>query len=170
LGEQHALLPHSVILQLTELQMFFTVMTVMAHIVSQSGDNANMSNEYRKNISPEEAATRIKGAKSFIVGWFTYTGMLWTLKMCVLSFLRRVTSGLQSAKLIMPVLYLVLISWVINLVLFFASCRPFYQYWQIYPDPGSKFIVGVTKPFGCTNKEQNTVLHRTLTFISSCWP
>lgn len=126
-------------------------MTIMAHIVSQSGDNANMSDEYRKNISAQEAATRTLGSKAFIVGWFTYTGMLWTLKICVLAFLRRVTSGLGSAKLILPVFYLVLVSWVVNIVLFVSSCRPFYKYWQIYPDPGSKFLVTENNAYGRTN-------------------
>jgi hypothetical protein len=119
-------------------QLFFTAMSVMAHIVSQSGDNANMTDDYRKNISAVEAATRIRGSKAFIVGWFTYTGMLWTLKICMLVFLRRVTSGLPSAKLIMPVFYAVIVSWLANILLFVTACRPFHQYWQIYPDPGSK--------------------------------
>ncbi|KAF1915508.1 hypothetical protein BDU57DRAFT_275566 [Ampelomyces quisqualis] len=116
--------------------LFFTAMSMMAHIVSLSGDNANMTDEYRKNISAAEAAMRIRGSKAFIVGWFTYTGMLWTLKICMLVFLSRVTSGLPSAELIMPVFYGVIVSWLANILLFFTACRPFHRYWQIYPDPG----------------------------------
>ena len=110
----------------------------MAHIVSQSGDNANMTDEYRKNISAAEASMRIRGSKAFIVGWFTYTGMLWTLKICMLAFFRRVTSGLSSAKFIKPIFYAVIVSWLVNIILFVSACRPFHQYWQIYPDPGSE--------------------------------
>jgi hypothetical protein len=99
-----------------------------------------MTNEYRKNISPAEAAMRVRGSKAFVVGWFTYTGMLCTLKICMLAFLRRITNGLPSAKFIKPVFYIVIISWLANIILFFAACRPFHQYWQIYPDPGSEFF------------------------------
>ncbi|KAJ4350141.1 uncharacterized protein N0V89_008762 [Didymosphaeria variabile] len=88
--------------------IFFTAMSIMAHIVSQSGDNANMTDEYRKNISAAEAAMRVRGSKAFIVGWFTYTGMLWTLKICMLFFFKRVTTGLKSAKFIKPIFYAVI--------------------------------------------------------------
>jgi hypothetical protein len=113
-------------------------MSAMAHIVSQSGDNANMTDDYRKNISTAEAAMRVRGSKAFIVGWFTYTGMLWTLKICMLAFLRRITNGLPSARFIKPIFYGVLLSWLANILLFFTAHRPFHKYRQIYPDPGSE--------------------------------
>jgi hypothetical protein len=30
------------------------------------------------------------------------------------------------------------VSWLVNIILFVSACRPFHQYWQIYPDPGSE--------------------------------
>jgi hypothetical protein len=110
-------------------------MSAMAHIVSQSGDNANMTDDYRKIISTVEAAIRVRGSKAFMVGWFTYTGMLWTLKICMLAFLRRITNGLPSARFAKPIFYVVLLSWIAYILLFFTACRPFQQYWQIYPRP-----------------------------------
>jgi hypothetical protein len=115
-------------------------MSAMAHIVSQSGDNANMTDDYRRNISTAEAEMRVRGSKAFIVGWFTYTGMLWTLKICMLAFLRRITNRLPSARFIKPIFYVVLLSWLANILLFFTACRPFHKYWQIYPDPGSECL------------------------------
>ncbi|KAF1979155.1 hypothetical protein BU23DRAFT_642241 [Bimuria novae-zelandiae CBS 107.79] len=97
-----------------------------------------MTEEYRKNINAAEASMRIRGSKAFIVGWLTYTGMLWTLKICMLAFFRRVTNGLSSAKFIKPIFYAIIVSWIANIVLFVSAFWPFYKYWQIYADFGKQ--------------------------------
>ncbi|OTA99811.1 hypothetical protein M426DRAFT_36564, partial [Hypoxylon sp. CI-4A] len=119
---------------------FLTAMSIAAAIVSSNGSNGGLgSDEVRLAIvtdTPELAAMYTYGAKLFMVGWYTYTGFLWTLKLCMLFLLKRVTQGLQIGKIIKPLIGTVLVFWVAILILISSLCQPFDHYWQVYPDPG----------------------------------
>ncbi|KAK2785558.1 hypothetical protein FQN53_007643 [Emmonsiellopsis sp. PD_33] len=80
----------------------YSAMTGMAHIVGYAQDNGNIPTEMRASMSEEEKALRSLGAKCFMVGWFTYIGLIWTLKMNMLFFYKRVVNGLWVEKFILP--------------------------------------------------------------------
>lgn len=63
----------------------------MSHLVSIYGANSNLSPIQRASLSPEQIKSREFGSKMFMIGWFTYSGAVWTLKLCMMFFFSRVT-------------------------------------------------------------------------------
>ncbi|RDI84594.1 hypothetical protein Vi05172_g5320 [Venturia inaequalis] len=116
---------------------FYTAMTSVAYVVGMSGDNAHMTNAERLALTDEQVALKTLGSKAFVVGWFTYTGLLWSLKTCMLFFMKRLTKGLWQAKMIKPGFALVGTTYLAVLAMLFFTCRPFHHLWQMYPDPGA---------------------------------
>ena len=114
-------------------------MTVAAHIVGGTGDTSHLTQEQREAFTPEEAALRQKGTKWFMVGWFTYIGLIWTLKLNMLFLYRRVVSVVWVKVFIVPTMILVGVTGLSIWIMFASACRPFHKLWQILPDPGSKF-------------------------------
>ncbi|KAK2740982.1 hypothetical protein FQN55_008537 [Onygenales sp. PD_40] len=114
----------------------YSAMTGMAHIVGYAQDNGNIPAEMRASMSEEEKALRSLGAKCFMVGWFTYIGLIWTLKMNMLFFYKRVVNGLWVEKFILPAQVIVGITAVSIYFLLGLTCRPFHRMFQVYPDPG----------------------------------
>ncbi|KAL8944130.1 MAG: hypothetical protein Q9216_000635 [Gyalolechia sp. 2 TL-2023] len=55
--------------------------------------NSGLTPEQRAAIDPqgEEHRLRVGGSKNQLVGWLTYTVLLWTLKFCMLIFYSRLT-------------------------------------------------------------------------------
>lgn len=128
-------------------------MTVAAHIVGGTGDTSHLTMSQRLSMTPEQAATRQKGSKWFMVGWYTYIGLIWTLKLNMLFLYRRVVSLVWVKKYIAPTLIFAGVTGVSIWILFASACRPFQKLWQILPDPGSKcrprksgVTVALTKP------------------------
>lgn len=121
-------------------------MSAAAHMVSTYGHNkvpgiGEASNPARLKLvteNPELAEQLATGSKFFLVGWFMYPGFVWTLKLCMVFFLRRLVAGIWVEKFIIPMMVLVCTCYVIIIIVVTTSCRPFYKYWQIYPDPGCK--------------------------------
>lgn len=103
--------------------------------------NDSMTDEYRMNLDPasREYWLRQLGSKLQIVGWSGYTALLWTLKLSVLVFYLRLTAGLNRGYRyrIYGGFVFLLIGFMVIIITIYASCRPFTNYWQIYPDPGA---------------------------------
>ncbi|PSN73633.1 hypothetical protein BS50DRAFT_191908 [Corynespora cassiicola Philippines] len=114
----------------------YTGMTVAAHIVGGTGDTSHLTMEQRLSFTPEQAATRQKGTKWFMVGWYTYIGLIWSLKLNMLFLYRRVVSHIWVKKFIVPTMMFVVITGVSIWILLASACRPFHKLWQILPDPG----------------------------------
>ncbi|KAF9728338.1 hypothetical protein PMIN04_007725 [Paraphaeosphaeria minitans] len=114
----------------------YTVMTVAAHMVDGTGDTSHLTMEERLAFTHEEAAARQSGTKWFMVGWFTYIGLIWTLKLNMLLLYKRVVSVVWVKKFLLPAMIIVGISGVSIWILFASACRPFHKLWQILPDPG----------------------------------
>ncbi|EKG20768.1 hypothetical protein MPH_01935 [Macrophomina phaseolina MS6] len=114
----------------------FLVMAGMAHVVSTHGDNSNLTEEWRININPAEAARKVIGSKCFVVSHVTYTGTIWTMKLCMVYFFERITRGLPAAHFIKPVLALVIGTWLVEFLVIMCTCRPFNKNWQLNPNPG----------------------------------
>jgi hypothetical protein len=124
-------------------------MTVAAHIVGGTGDTSHLTMEQRLAFTPEQAAARQTGTKWFMVGWYTYIGLIWTLKLNMLFLFLRVASVGWVNRFIVPVMVFVGTTGVSIWILFASACRPFHKLWQILPDPGSKYC---EQGFGVGNR------------------
>lgn len=112
-------------------------MTVAAHeVTTLGGDTSYLSPEERLGMSPEMAAMRQQGTQWFMVGWYTYIGLIWTLKLNMLFLYRRVVGFIFVRKLIMPTIIFVGVTGMAIWILLSTACRPFNHLWQITPDPG----------------------------------
>jgi hypothetical protein len=98
-------------------------MTVAAHIVGGTGDTSHLTMQERLSFTPEQAAARQRGSQWFMVGWFTYIGLIWTLKLNMF---------------IVPTMVFVGVTGISIWILLGSACRPFHKIWQILPDPGSE--------------------------------
>ncbi|PGH07221.1 hypothetical protein AJ79_06325 [Helicocarpus griseus UAMH5409] len=114
----------------------YAAMTAMAHIVGYAQDNGNIPPEIRASMSPEDRALRSLGSKCFMTGWYTYIGLIWTLKLNMLFFYKRVVNGLWVERFILPAQVVVGITASAILLLLGLTCRPFHKLFQVYPDPG----------------------------------
>ncbi|UNI22252.1 hypothetical protein JDV02_008157 [Purpureocillium takamizusanense] len=103
--------------------------------------NNGMTDSQRAGLSPDsdEFRLRIVGCKIQLAGWSSYSTLLWTLKASLLVFYMRLTAGLDRHYIVRIYVGFALLAstWLtveLNLLL---ACRPFYKYWQIFPDPGN---------------------------------
>jgi hypothetical protein len=82
---------------------------------------------------------RVAGSKIQIAGWSTYSVLLWSLKLSLLLFYRRLTSGVGKKYRIRVNIGFgfLAVSFVAITANLYLGCRPFHKYWQINPDPGS---------------------------------
>ncbi|KAK8009455.1 hypothetical protein PG991_012006 [Apiospora marii] len=62
----------------------------------------------------------------------------WTEKLCILFLLKRLTRGLWVERLVKPMMAIVVTCYLIIVVVVTTYCIPFHNYWQIYPDPGTR--------------------------------
>ena len=112
-------------------------------MVSGTGDTSYLTMEQRLSFTPEQAAMRQSGTKWFMVGWYTYIGLIWTLKLNMLFFYRRVVSVVWVQKYIVPTMIFVGLTGLSIWILFASACRPFHKLWQILPDPCSNFLYSI---------------------------
>lgn len=119
-------------------------MTVAAEIVGEHGDLGAIPTDQRLSLTQEQADSLILGTKWFMVGWYTYVSLIWSLKFNMLFLYQRVVSGLWVAKFIKPTLVLVVGTWIGILLLVSFVCRPYERMWQVWPDPGSQYC---TQPY-----------------------
>lgn len=64
----------------------------MAHLVGiAGGSNFGLTEVEREALTPHQVQMRVMGTKAFMVGWFTYTGLIYILKLCMVFFFKRVT-------------------------------------------------------------------------------
>ncbi|KAB2569801.1 hypothetical protein BFW01_g5788 [Lasiodiplodia theobromae] len=115
----------------------YTGMTVAAEIVGEHGDLGAIPTDQRLSLTQEQADSLILGTKWFMVGWYTYVSLIWSLKFNMLFLYQRVVNGLWVAKFIKPTLVLVMTTWIAILLLVSFVCRPYERMWQVWPDPGS---------------------------------
>ncbi len=80
------------------------------------------------------------GSQIFLVGFYSYAVIVWTLKFNMLFFYRRLVRGLWVERVILPVFILVGACAVAVILTFTLTCIPFSKFWQVFPDPGGWFI------------------------------
>ncbi|KAK8009641.1 hypothetical protein PG989_000574 [Apiospora arundinis] len=92
------------------------------------------------------------GSKAQIACQNTYTAMLWTLKTAVCSFYYRFMRELAGYRYRIKIAFgVIFISWFTVHMTLLAGCRPFYKYWQFYPDPGNFCQAAVSRVFILTS-------------------
>lgn len=116
-------------------------MTVAAYFVGLTGDTSNLTKEQRISMSASEISTRQQGTKWFMVGWYTYIGLIWSLKMNMLFLYKRLVGMTWVSKFIRPAMVFVGMTGIAIWILLSVACRPFSHLWQVYPDPGREYPV-----------------------------
>ncbi|KAI1499255.1 hypothetical protein F5X99DRAFT_420060 [Biscogniauxia marginata] len=123
--------------------IFYAVESTLAYsvgAVAKGLANNGMTDEQRLALDPSspEYQLRVTGSKIQLAGWSTYSALLWSLKASLLVFYIRLTEGLDRSYIIRIYAGFVFLgtSWLAAMMTLFLGCRPFHNYWQIYPDPG----------------------------------
>ncbi|KAG9496075.1 hypothetical protein J7337_012651 [Fusarium musae] len=89
--------------------------------------------------------SRIIGSKIQVAGWTIYSALIWSLKLSMLYFYTRLTTGLgRSYRIRIYVGFgLVIGTFIATIIAIFAGCQPFHKYWQINPDPGTNISTDI---------------------------
>ncbi|OGM43507.1 hypothetical protein ABOM_008069 [Aspergillus bombycis] len=132
--------------------LFYTAQTALAYSVSSVAHglaNSGMTDGQRASLSIDdpEYYQRVVGSKIQVAGWATYMALIASLKLSMMAFYVRLTNGLGHRYRI-PVwagFALVIGSFMASIIVILAACRPFHNYWQIYPDPGNTCQPAISK-------------------------
>ncbi|KAI0403698.1 hypothetical protein F4802DRAFT_570704 [Xylaria palmicola] len=123
--------------------IFYILETIAAYsvgVVAHGLANNGLSDQARRALSPDnpEYQLRVIGSKIQLIGWSTYSVLLWALKASLLCFYVRLLSGLpRTYQTLIHIGYCFIVSSFLALIgTIFLECRPFHHNWQIYPDPG----------------------------------
>ncbi|KAF2026773.1 hypothetical protein EK21DRAFT_115504 [Setomelanomma holmii] len=101
-------------------QTFYTIETIAAHMIVAvwlGMGNNNFTQEQRAALEPKSQLWRfaVYGSKTHIVGWFMYTGMMWTLKSCWTIYYSRMADGIQKMDIRIKV------AWLLNGTTYLAA-------------------------------------------------
>ncbi|KAK8043278.1 hypothetical protein PG993_005708 [Apiospora rasikravindrae] len=92
--------------------------------------------ESRISLPVSEYADYEFGSKMFLLGETLYLGTVWTLKLCMAFFYRRLVRGLWSEKLILPLMAGIGATGIAGILTIYTTCVPVSKHWQILPHPG----------------------------------
>ncbi|CAG8000593.1 unnamed protein product [Penicillium nalgiovense] len=108
---------------------------VLVHFVLILGTN----NTTTTGLTEQEISNRELGSKLVLAARIFYAIFIWTAKVTVCEFLKRVTglSWRRSTTFFLRFISYFLFSTLIAVVIAtLAECQPFHHYWQVIPDPG----------------------------------
>ncbi|RAL12926.1 putative integral membrane protein Pth11-like [Aspergillus homomorphus CBS 101889] len=111
------------------------------HLILIWGTN----NTKTAGLSAENIDHRVVGSKLVLIARISYAVFIWTAKITVCEFLKRVSGMIwrRSLNIFRKLLYYFLASTLLAVVIAtLAECSPFYRYWQVVPDPGPKCRLG----------------------------
>lgn len=114
----------------------YTVMTYAADVCDRHPDLHVLTLDQRMGMNMDEAAPYIWVTQWFCAGVATYVVFVWSLKINMLFFFRRVVKGLWVAKLIWPLMGLVVCTFIMIMGILFGACRPYPRMWRFYTDEG----------------------------------
>ncbi|KAF5238383.1 hypothetical protein FANTH_10330 [Fusarium anthophilum] len=133
--------------------VFYTIQTTLAYnigILAHGLANNGITDAQREALSPSdpEYDYRIIGSKIQVAGWTIYSALIWSLKLSMLYFYTRLTTGLgRPYRIRIYVGFgLVIGTFIATMIAIFAGCQPFHKYWQITPDPGNSCQPAISKP------------------------
>lgn len=105
------------------------------HVVLLWGTN----NTETAGLSPDEIRHREIGSRLVLAARIFYAVFIWTVKLTVCEFLKRVSGMIwrRSVIIFLRLIYIFLASTLVAIVVAtLAECHPFTHYWQVVPDPG----------------------------------
>ncbi|KAF9890336.1 hypothetical protein FE257_006002 [Aspergillus nanangensis] len=111
------------------------------HLVLTHGTN----NTKTAGLTPDEIHNREFGSRLVLASRIFYAIFIWTAKLTVCEFLKRVAGMIwrRSLRIFLQFLYYFLASTLVAVVVAtLAECQPFDHYWQVVPDPGPKCRLG----------------------------
>ncbi|KAJ5161733.1 hypothetical protein N7492_007125 [Penicillium capsulatum] len=112
-----------------------TLRMVLVHFVLIWGTN----NVQPAGLTPQELIQRQMGSKLVLAARIFYAIFIWTAKLTVCEFLKRVTgvTWRRSVVVFLRLVHFFLASTLVAVVIAtLAECQPFHHYWQVIPDPG----------------------------------
>ncbi|KAF1968737.1 hypothetical protein BU23DRAFT_572133 [Bimuria novae-zelandiae CBS 107.79] len=120
---------------------FYLAETIAAHFfvaVYLGMANNNVLPERRAILDPDSLEWRytVNGSKTHIIGWFTYTGIFWTLRCCWTLYYTRLTDGVQRMDIRIK---------IAGTCMVVFKCWPLHRQWQIHPNPGNNCYPGASK-------------------------
>ncbi|KAK2855586.1 hypothetical protein FQN49_005050 [Arthroderma sp. PD_2] len=119
----------------------YTGVTIIAHVflVQAGGKHTSvLTDEQRASMPVEQRKDWEYGSKLFTFGFFSYATIVWSLKVNMLFFYRRLVRGLRIERFIIPAFGFVAAAGVAALLTFCLACVPFKNLWQVYPNPGGQ--------------------------------
>ncbi|KAJ5256656.1 hypothetical protein N7478_012760 [Penicillium angulare] len=108
---------------------------ILVHYVLVYGTN----NVQATSLTAEEISKREIGSKLVLAARIFYAIFIWTAKLAVCEFLKRVTGVVwrQSIATFLRFIHFFLASTLVAVIIAtLAECQPFDHYWQVTPDPG----------------------------------
>ncbi|KAJ5082323.1 hypothetical protein N7532_011366 [Penicillium argentinense] len=114
-----------------------TIRMVLVHFVLIWGTN----NSQLGHLTTEEISRRQMGSKLVLAARIFYAIFIWTAKLTVCEFLKRVTGMVwrRSIAIFLRFIHFFLVSTLIAVIIAtLAECQPFENYWQVIPDPGPR--------------------------------
>ncbi|KAK7985875.1 hypothetical protein PG988_003497 [Apiospora saccharicola] len=117
----------------------YTSVSVVGHvfILDAGGKHTSqLTQEARLALPQSEYGAYEYGSKLFLVGETLYLGTVWTLKMCMAFFYRRLVRGLWAEKLILPLMGGIGATFIAGMLTIYTTCVPVSRHWQILPNPG----------------------------------
>ncbi|KAJ5682635.1 hypothetical protein N7462_005800 [Penicillium macrosclerotiorum] len=114
-----------------------TIRMVLVHFVLAYGTN----NVQTAGLTSYEIEKRAIGSKLVLASRIFYAIFIWTAKLTVCEFLKRVTGVVwrRSVAIFLRFIHFFLISTLVAVVIAtLAECQPFDHYWQVIPDPGPR--------------------------------
>ncbi|KAK8122216.1 hypothetical protein PG984_010886 [Apiospora sp. TS-2023a] len=118
--------------------VYTSVSTVGHVLILDAGGRhtSQLSPQDRIDLPKSDYALYEYGTKLFLVGETLYMGVVWSLKLCMAFFYRRLVRGLWSEKLIMPLIAGIMATGTAGIITIYTTCVPVTKMWQILPDPG----------------------------------
>jgi hypothetical protein len=112
-----------------------TIRMVLVHFVLVFGTN----NTQTAGLTQDQIDKRIIGSKLVLAARISYAIFIWTAKLTVCEFLKRVTGMVwrKSVAVFLRFIHFFLASTLVAVVIAtLAECQPIDHYWQVTPDPG----------------------------------
>ncbi|KAK8062046.1 hypothetical protein PG994_008412 [Apiospora phragmitis] len=119
--------------------MCYTSVSVVGQvfILNAGGKHTSqLTQQDRLDLPVSEYAAYEFGTKMFLLGETLYLGTVWTLKLCMAFFYRRLVRGLWSEKLILPLMAGIGMTGLAGILTIYTTCTPVSKHWQILPNPG----------------------------------
>lgn len=138
-------------------------MTYAADVCDRHADLHTLTLTQRQAMSADEAKPYVWVTQWFCAGVATYVVFVWSLKINMLFFFRRVVKGedpkrgdprhftrgkaddlsvgLWVAKMIWPLMGLVVCTFIIIMGILFGTCRPYPRMWNFYTDEGGELSI-----------------------------